>query len=57
MTRGSAQPSVVVRANKLLIIDLRRWRAPVHLVVLAVALPFTGLIPLLHDGVIGSLRA
>jgi hypothetical protein len=44
-------------ANKLLIIDLRRWRPPVHVVVLAAALPFTGLVPLLHDGVISSLRA
>jgi SAM-dependent methyltransferase len=44
-------------ANKLLIIDLRRWRAPFQLVVLAVALPFTGLIPPLHDAVISSLRA
>jgi SAM-dependent methyltransferase len=44
-------------ANKLLIIDLRRWRPPLHLVMLALTLPFTGLIPLLHDGVISSLRA
>jgi ubiquinone/menaquinone biosynthesis C-methylase UbiE len=44
-------------ANKLLIIDLRRPPVPVHLVALAFALPFTGLIPLLHDGVISSLRA
>ena len=44
-------------ANKLLIIDLRRWRPPVHVVVLAASLPFTRLVPLLHDGVISSLRA
>ena len=44
-------------AKKLLIIDLRRWRPPVHVVVLAASLPFTGLVPLLHDGVISSLRA
>jgi SAM-dependent methyltransferase len=44
-------------AKKLLIIDLRRPPAPLHLVVLALALPFTGLNPLLHDGVISSLRA
>jgi SAM-dependent methyltransferase len=44
-------------AKKLLIIDLRRPPAPVHMVVLALALPFTGLLPLLHDGVISSLRA
>lgn len=44
-------------ANKLLIIDLRRPSAPVHLVKLAVARPFTRLSPLLHDGVISSLRA
>jgi SAM-dependent methyltransferase len=44
-------------ANKLLIVDLRRWPPPLHLVFLAFTLPFTGLIPLLHDGVISSLRA
>ena len=44
-------------ANKLLVIDLRRWRPPLHLVVLALSLPFTGLIPVLHDAVISSLRA
>jgi SAM-dependent methyltransferase len=44
-------------ANKLLIIDLRRWRPPAHVVVLAAALPFTGLVPVAHDGVISSLRA
>jgi len=44
-------------ANKLLIIDLRRPPAPLHLVVLAAVSPFTGLIPLAHDGFISSLRA
>ena len=44
-------------AKKLLIIDLRRWRAPLQLVLLALTLPLTGLIPLIHDGVISSLRA
>jgi SAM-dependent methyltransferase len=43
--------------NKLLIIDPRRPRAPLHLVVLAVYLPFTGLSPYVHDGTISSLRA
>lgn len=44
-------------AKKLLIIDLRRWRAPLQLVQLGLTLPFTGLIPPLHDAVISSLRA
>ena len=44
-------------AKKLLIIDLRRWRAPLQLVQLALTLPLTGLIPSLHDAVISSLRA
>ncbi len=44
-------------ANKVLIVDLRRPRAPLHAVVLAAALPLTGLVPLIHDGVISSLRA
>ena len=44
-------------ARKLMIIDLRRPPSPVHAVVLAVALPFSGLMPLLHDGVISSLRS
>jgi SAM-dependent methyltransferase len=44
-------------ANKLLIIDL--WRPPVlvHLLSLALALPFVWLVPLVHDGFISSLRA
>jgi SAM-dependent methyltransferase len=44
-------------ANKLLIIDLRRWRAPLQVVQLVLTLPLTGLIPPLHDAVISSLRA
>jgi ubiquinone/menaquinone biosynthesis C-methylase UbiE len=44
-------------ANKLLIIDLRRPPAPLHLVLLAMNLPLTKLFPLAHDGVISSLRA
>lgn len=44
-------------AKKLLIIDLRRWRAPLQLVLLAFTFPLTRLIPPLHDGVISSLRA
>ncbi|KUI18877.1 methyltransferase type 11 [Mycobacterium sp. GA-1285] len=44
-------------ANKLMVIDLRRPPAPVHAVVLAAMLPFVRLVPLLHDGVISSLRA
>lgn len=44
-------------ASKLLIIDLRRPPAPLHIVLLAVVLPLTGLLPLQHDGFISSLRA
>ena len=44
-------------ANKLLIIDLRRPPAPLHIALLAVVLPLTGLLPLQHDGFISSLRA
>lgn len=44
-------------ANKLLIVDLRRRSVPVHLLALALARPFTRLSPLLHDGVISSLRS
>ncbi|MFZ1178394.1 MAG: class I SAM-dependent methyltransferase [Mycobacterium sp.] len=44
-------------ANKLLVIDLRRLPAPLHLVVLAPVWPFTGLIPVAHDGFISQLRA
>src|SRR4029077_19307701 len=42
-------------ADKLLVIDLPRPPAALHVVVLAAVLPFTG-IPLAHDGVISSLR-
>lgn len=44
-------------AHKLLIIDLPRPPAPLHVVQLAVMLPLTVLVPLLHDGFISSLRA
>jgi ubiquinone/menaquinone biosynthesis C-methylase UbiE len=44
-------------ANKLLIIDLRRPPAPLHVMVLGAVLPFTPLVPVTHDGVISSLRA
>lgn len=44
-------------AKKLLIIDLRRWRAPLQLGLLTFTLPFTGIVPPLHDAVISSLRA
>jgi SAM-dependent methyltransferase len=44
-------------ADKLLIIDLPRPPAPVHLLRLATMLPFAPFVPFLHDGVISSLRA
>jgi ubiquinone/menaquinone biosynthesis C-methylase UbiE len=44
-------------ANKLLIIDLPRPPPPLHLAYLAFMLPFTGLVPVAHDGFISSLRA
>ena len=44
-------------AKKLLIIDLRRWPAPLQVMQLALTLPFTGVNPALHDAVISSLRA
>lgn len=43
-------------AKKLLIIDLPRLPAPLHLVQLAVMLPFAPFVPFVHDGVISSLR-
>ena len=43
--------------RKLLIIDARRPPAPLHLVTLAVTMPFIGLSPFAHDGFISSLRA
>lgn len=57
-------PSAAVRviaegtrvATKLLIIDLPRPPAPLHLLRLATMLPFAPFIPFVHDGVISSLR-
>jgi SAM-dependent methyltransferase len=43
-------------ADKLLIIDLPRPPAPLHLVRLATMLPLAPVIPFVHDGVISSLR-
>jgi SAM-dependent methyltransferase len=44
-------------AKKLLIVDLPRPPAPLHIALLAVVLPLTRLSPLQHDGFISSLRA
>jgi ubiquinone/menaquinone biosynthesis C-methylase UbiE len=44
-------------ANKLLIVDLRRPPAPLHLVRLATFAPFAPFLPFAHDGLISSLRA
>jgi len=44
-------------ATKLLIIDLPRPPAPLHLLRLATMLPFAPFAPFVHDGVISSLRA
>ncbi|STZ45961.1 type 11 methyltransferase [Mycolicibacterium gilvum] len=44
-------------ADKLLIIDLPRPPAPLHLLRLATMLPWAPLVPFVHDGVISSLRA
>ncbi|WP_101947571.1 methyltransferase domain-containing protein [Mycobacterium sp. 3519A] len=44
-------------ARKLLIVDLRRPRAPLHVMLLAAVLPFTRFMPVAHDGLISSLRA
>lgn len=44
-------------ADKLLIIDLPRPPAPLHLLRLAWLLPWAPLVPLVHDGLISSLRA
>ncbi len=44
-------------ADKLLIIDLPRPPAPLHVLRLAAMLPWAPLVPFLHDGVISSLRA
>ncbi|MGB3482530.1 MAG: class I SAM-dependent methyltransferase [Mycobacterium sp.] len=43
-------------ATKLVIIDLPRPPAPVHVMQLAVMLPLAPFIPFVHDGVISSLR-
>lgn len=43
-------------ASKLLIIDLPRPPAPLHLVRLATMLPLAAVVPFVHDGVISSLR-
>ncbi len=45
------------RAKKLLIVDLPRPPAPVHIALLAVVLPLIRISPLQHDGFISSLRA
>jgi hypothetical protein len=44
-------------ADKLLIIDLARPPAPLHLLRLALTLPLSIAVPLCHDGFISSLRA
>ncbi|MDV3129209.1 class I SAM-dependent methyltransferase [Mycobacterium sp. 21AC1] len=44
-------------AKKLLIVDLPRPPAPLHIVLLAVVLPLIKFSPLQHDGFISSLRA
>jgi SAM-dependent methyltransferase len=44
-------------ADKLVIIDLPRPPAPLHLVRLATMLPLAPFIPFVHDGVISSLRS
>lgn len=44
-------------ADKLLIIDLPRPPAPLHVLRLAAMLPWAPLVPFVHDGVISSLRA
>lgn len=44
-------------ADKLVIVDLPRPPAPLHLVRLATMLPFAPFIPFVHDGVISSLRS
>lgn len=44
-------------AEKLVIIDLPRPPSPLHLLRLAVMVPFAPFVPFVHDGVISSLRA
>ncbi|RDH75811.1 class I SAM-dependent methyltransferase [Mycolicibacterium moriokaense] len=43
-------------ADKLLIIDLPRPPWPLHLIRLATMVPFAPWVPMVHDGVISSLR-
>ena len=44
-------------ADKLVIVDLPRPPAPLHIVRLATMLPLAPFIPFVHDGVISSLRS
>ncbi len=44
-------------ADRLLIIDLPRSPAPLHLAQLAALLPLAAVLPFAHDGLISSLRA
>jgi hypothetical protein len=44
-------------ADKLLVIDLPRPPAPLHLMRLATMLPLAPFVPFVHDGVISSLRS
>ena len=44
-------------ADKLLVIDLPRPPAPLHLLRLATMLPLAPFVPFVHDGVISSLRS
>lgn len=44
-------------ADKLLVIDLPRPPAPLHLLRLATMLPLAAVVPFVHDGVVSSLRA
>ncbi|MET0701629.1 MAG: methyltransferase domain-containing protein [Mycobacterium sp.] len=44
-------------ADRLLIIDLPRPAAPLHLLRLATMLPLAPVLPFVHDGVISSLRS
>jgi hypothetical protein len=44
-------------ADKLLIIDLPRPPAPLHVLQLVSILPLAALVPVCHDGFISSLRA
>ena len=44
-------------ADKLVVCDMGRPRAPLHLIRLASFLPFALILPFAHDGLISSLRA